>query len=184
VRYYRITVAPDVGQQWYPEEPVGPDGLSIDARTFVDCAPYDGPPLALRTRQRGRKFQINFGPFDMPVADVEFCKKLGELARNDLQIVAATIDGTEPACIVNVLTCCDCIDEARTVGTKWTAADRRPEKVGLYRMIVRLFVDPGCVGGSDVFRIRNWETPLIVSERVASSLTQREREGVHLIPVS
>jgi hypothetical protein len=184
VRYYRVQVAPDVGQQWFPNEPIGPDGVSVDARIFTDCTKYDGPPLVLRTRQSGRRFQINLGPFDMPIIDVDFGDKLVRLASNDLQLVAAKIDGKDLAYIVNVLTCCDCIDEARTIGTKWTPADSRPEKVGKYRMIVHLFVDPSRVGDSDVFRIRHWETPLIISERVASNLTERELDGVVLQPVT
>jgi hypothetical protein len=85
---------------------------------------------------------------------------------------------------LNVLTSCDCIDEARTVGDKWTMASGRPDKVGMYRMIVNLFIDPDRVGGAQILRIRNWATPLIVSERVVSAMTDPERDGVALIPVS
>jgi len=184
VLYYVVTVAPDVGEQWFSDEPIRDDGESVDARTFVDCATYEGPPLTLKTIQRGRRFPINFGPFDMPVVSVELGEKLLTLARRDLQLVAAKIDGTEPVSILNVLTCRDCVDESRTIGTKWTSLDRRPDKVGAYRMIVKLFIDPERVAGSNMFRIRTWETPLIISEHVSSNLTEQELEGVRLTPVS
>jgi len=184
IRYYVVTVAPDVGQQWFSEEPVQDGGTSLDARAFVDCARYDGPPLILKTIQHGRRFPINFGPFDMPVVTVELGERLRTLAGGDVQLVPARIDGVDSVRILNVLTCCSCIDESRTIGTKWMPDDGRPDKVGNYRMIIKLFIDVERTGGSHVLRIHDWQTPLIISEYVSTHLTRQELEGVRLMPVT
>jgi len=58
--------------------------------------------------------------------------------------------------VANVLPCVDCIDESRTVGEKWTESDGRPDKVGMYRTIVYLFVDPTRIA-HDIFRVQGWK---------------------------
>jgi len=138
----------------------------------------------LRTIQQGRRFAINFGPFDMPVVSVELGEKLRVLAGKDLQLVPARIDGVDAVRILTALKCCDCIDKSRTIGTKWMPTDGRPDKVGNYRMIIKLFIDPERTGGSHVLRIHDWQTPLIISDHVSTQLTRQELEGVRLTLVT
>ena len=45
------------------------------------------------------------------------------LAPSDIELFAATVDGNPSSEVMNVATRIPCIDEDRTVGEKWGAAD-------------------------------------------------------------
>jgi hypothetical protein len=109
---------------------------------------------------------------------------LKTLAGGDLGLVPARIDGVDSARILNVLTCCNCIDGSRTTGTKWTPDHGHPDRVGNYRMIIKLFIDAERTGASHILRIHDWQTPLIISEYLSQHLTRQELEGVRLTPVT
>ena len=92
--------------------------------------------------------------------------------------------GSESMRILNALRCGDFIDRSRTVGSKWEPSDGRPDKVGFYRMIARLFIDPTLAEGAHLFRLSGWKTPLIASEWLVSKLVPADLEGVALQPVT
>ena len=184
MRYFRVTVDPAIGTQWFPEEPVGEDGTVLDARLFTSCRPFSGSGVRLRTKQDGVMLPLNFGPFDIPVARRALAERIARLAPDDVQVVPATTDSGEACGIVNVLTCRDCIDELASVGTRWAPGDGRPDKVGQFRMITRLVVDAGKAGGAQVLRLTGWLTPLIVSEALLSNLDRRDLAGLALTVVT
>jgi hypothetical protein len=57
----------------------------------------------------------------------------------------------------------------------WRPEDERPDKLGKYRNVVGLKVDPARVGGANIFRPWGWIVVLLVSERVKLAL---EAEGI------
>jgi hypothetical protein len=188
VKYFRATIDPTTSAGWFPDEPRSVDGLIVDARTFLDCLPYDGPsPLVLPTLERGVRWPLTFGPFGMPVISQALGRPLRTLGGRDLQLIPARSSlesDVADVFIVNTLTCLDCIDESRTLGERWTSEDGRPDKVGAYRTIVHLFVDSECARGAQVFRLSGWRSPLIVSENIADLLRAHDENGLTLIAVT
>ncbi len=178
MRFFRLNVDASVGTQWFPTEPVAVGGQEVDARRFLSCNAYSGPPMSVRTKQPGRIFRLNFGPFDLPLATEALAEKLALQAPNDVEVIYVGTDCEAKLAIVNVLTCRDCIDESKTVGTRWTVTDGRPDKVGQYRMIVKLVIDSDRAQGVQLMRLTGWRTPLIASEQLLSRLDAQDLEGV------
>jgi hypothetical protein len=174
-----------VADLWFLGEPLGPDGSEIDARRFTESEPF-GPvaqPLVLPIAQAGRAARLTFAAFDMPVVDKALAESFALAAGDDIELVPAVAeDGTE-LMIANVLQRVDCLDESRTVGDKWTERDGRPDKVGEYRTIVRLFIDPSRAD-HEIFRVSGWEVALVVSDWFADVTGLTAIEGVRLQPVT
>ena len=81
-----------------------------------------------------------------------------------------------PYFILNTLRVIRCIDEARCVEVRYfTPEDGQPEKVGQYRVVSGMRIDPAKVEGARIFRPWGWTVALVVSEDLKQAL---EREGV------
>ena len=106
---------------------------------------------------------------------VSIFKHLGLL--DEVQFIPARVEGlSEPYFILNTLRIIRCIDDARCEEVLyWRPEDERPDKLGKYRNVVGLKVDPARVGGANIFRPWGWIVVLLVSERVKLAL---EAEGI------
>jgi hypothetical protein len=184
--YYRITFDPEVENMWFISKPVDPAGNTIDPRLFTSCKRY-GPTageLMLPVRVPGRKAQFSFGSFDMPVVTGEIGRKIQDFVSGEVELLPARTPDVPGLAILNVLTCVECIDEQRTVGSKWTEGDGRPDKTGKYRTIVHLYIDPAQVRGHHIFRVATWKIALIVSSALIEHAGLEALEGVRLTAVT
>jgi len=57
-----------------------------------------------------------------------------------------------------------------------------PERVGEYRVVERMRIDPGKVGGARVFRARGWLV-LVVSEDLKRVMEERGISGTRFVEV-
>jgi hypothetical protein len=182
--YFRLSFDPEKWPRWFPNEPRTPGGGEVDTWAFTTCKRYTGEePLTLSTNLPGPRSPITFGPFDILIVDTALGAKLAEVAPADVQLVPA-ITEEDDVFILNALRELDCIDEGRTVGERWMSGDGRPEKVGEYRSVVELFVDPDRATGAHVFRLVGWGIPLIVSAEIVAVLDREAVDGVRLTRVS
>ena len=106
---------------------------------------------------------------------VSLFERLG--LQKEVQFIPVEVEGqTEPYFIFNALQVIRCIDDARCEEVfYWQPEDNRPDKVGKYRNVRGLKVDPAKVGDADIFRPWGWVVVLIVSERVKLAM---ETEGI------
>jgi hypothetical protein len=133
--------------------------------------------------RRGRHTPFTLGPFDLPVVDGRVGRKLKNAAPDDLQLIPVLVGEVEAA-ILNVLTCVDCIDDEHTLADKWTAEDGRPDKVGSYRTVARLVIDPQRAAGVRVLRPAKWTLALVVSRDLLVVVDSGDLVGVTLVPVT
>jgi hypothetical protein len=183
MRYFRIIWDTSIADRWFPGEPLTRDGREVDARTFTRCELYQGEPLVLPTVESGPRMPFSFGPFDMPVVDERLGDKLHPSLGDEVQLVSVAAEG-EHAYILNALRCVDCIDEVRTIGEKWSEDAGRPDKIGEYRTVLTLFIDPERAGGAGLLRLQGWRSPLIVSDEVARLFDARDLVGIRLLAVT
>jgi hypothetical protein len=183
--YFRLLVDPAVTDLWFLGEPADDDGVVIDARRFTSCQPCDlgHRLLHLPVVQPGRPALFSFAAFDMPVVDRALRDSFESFAAGEIQVIPASVDGRNDLAIINVLPCVDCIDESRTIGEKWTETSSRPEKVGTYRTIVKLYLDPDKLT-NQIFRVAGWKIALIVSDSFVRSTSLASIEGLRLEPVT
>lgn len=178
--YYRLLADPAAISRWYLSSPIDPTGREIDPRTFTQGAPVGSqPPLSLPLRQAGDKVGFNFCDFDMVVTPSAINAELEGLVGPAIQRIPVSVENSIGGFdILNVCELVQCIDEARSLVTKWTAADGRPEKVGQFRMIAKLKIDPAAASGHHIFRAAGWPIALIVSENVKSLLEVKRVSGL------
>jgi hypothetical protein len=181
--YFRLSFDPERWPRWFPGEPRSEQGEEVDARTFTSCSRYTRGALVLPTDAAGPRSPITFGPFDLPVVDVSVGEKFFRLAGDDVQLVSAAVEDGN-VYILNALRSVECIDETRTMGETWSPEAGRPDKIGEYRTVLRLFIDPVRARGAHVFRPTGWHVALIVSSEMAARLDDRELGGTRLEPVT
>jgi len=133
--------------------------------------------LQVRIRAPGRPLDFSFAAFDVPVVSARAASLLTAVAPGDVQLLPVDIDSqAEPHFLVNVTRVVKCIDDQSSAEVQyWTAEDGEPERVGEYRAVHGMRIDPAKVGAARVFRPWGWTVALIVSEDVKEPL---ERAGV------
>ncbi|AKJ06863.1 hypothetical protein ATI61_105171 [Archangium gephyra] len=106
---------------------------------------------------------------------VSLFERLG--LQTETQFIPVEVEGhTEPWFILNALRVIRCIDDARSAEVfYWQPEDGRPEKLGEYKNVRGLKVDPTKAGDAHIFRPWGWKVVLIVSEYVKQAM---EAEGI------
>ena len=181
MKYFEV-VADDVRfrDRWFLDEPLDSDGNVIDARNLTDGVPYTGlRPVTVPIQQPGRHIAFTFAAFELPVVAASVGKIFNELCPADIQLFPVRIDSAADGYeILNIAVTADCIDERCSHIVKWSAEDGRPDKVGKYRTVGNLKIDPERVGNRQVFRVRGWEVALILTNRIREALSQFTELGV------
>ena len=114
---------------------------------------------------------------------VSLFERLG--LQKEVQFIPVEVEGqTEPWFILNALQVIRCIDDARCEEVfYWQPEDGRPEKLGGYKNVRGLKVDPEKIGGAHIFRPWGWKVVLIVSEHVKSAMEAEGITGIKFIEV-
>ncbi|SEN23976.1 hypothetical protein SAMN05444354_1352 [Stigmatella aurantiaca] len=133
--------------------------------------------LKLRIRSPGKPLDFSFAAFDVPVVSARVASLLTAEAPGDVQLLPVDIDSqAEPYFLVNVIRAVRCIDDRASAEVQhWTEEDGEPDRVGEYRAVHGMRIDPAKVGDAKVFRPWGWTVALIVSEDIKEAL---ERAGV------
>lgn len=184
--YFRIDADRNARDRWFLGSPINARGEECDPRVFVEGkVQLIGGGLTLPLRRNGRPVDFNLGDFDMPVLGADIIDKLTNLV--DLRVQRIPVGIAESMSrfdILNVLDVVECIDDVKSVYTRWHENDGRPEKTGQYRMIVDLRIDPERARGHHLFRPKEWDVALIVSDRMKNALEELEVTGLEYQLVS
>ena len=167
------------GDRWFLRAPLDANSKEVDPRTFTSgVRSTSSGVLTIPVRQWGTPMDFTLADFSMPVVRKYVGDVLEQVAPGDLQrIPARVVSRPEDYEVLNVISVVNCLDEARSEVSRWTQEDGRPEKVGQYRMVTNLHVDPRRVGKAQVFRIDGWKVALIISEFVRDALIGRKITG-------
>ena len=178
--FYELLADPDALPRWYLKSPLGPSGSEVDPRLFTQGVPVDPqPPLRLPVRQNGNEVGFNFCDFDMVVTPARVNAELEALIGVAIQRIPVTVDArTTEYEILNVCDLVPCFDESRSVFTKWTDDDGRPDKIGRLRMVAKLKIDPALADGHHLFRVAGWPLALVASQEMKSFFEAKGLSGV------
>jgi hypothetical protein len=184
--FFRIVVNPALQDAWFPDEPLTQDGQEIDAREFIAGKPYHGPrPWRVPLASVGRRTDFTLAAFDMPIVGQCLGDELEQAAPGAVQRFPVAIDSVASGYeILNICCTVECLDEHRSDTMRWEQHDGRPEKVGEYRMVADLTIDPLRAEGYEMFRLRGWEIALVVSDRIRRVLLGGFDLGIAFRPVS
>ena len=177
-RFYRLRADATAVSRWHLKAPVDSSGREVDPRAFTQGALVPcQPPLELPVRRAGDRVDFNLCDFDM-VLPAAANIALQALVGPAIQRFPVTVEGQQQFEILNVCNLVQCIDESQSSFTKWTDSDGRPEKVGQFRMIVHLKIDPVAAKRCDIFRVAGWHMALIVSDKVRQLFESANVSGI------
>ena len=143
-------------------------GLSLDLKGTPRFAQY----------HPGHALDFSLAGVGVPVVHGRVAAVFERLGlQQQVQLFPAQVEGqAEPYFILNVLRIIRCIDDARCEEVLyWKPEDGRPEKVGQYRNVAGMRIDPTQVGNAHIFRPWGWRVALIVSEHLKQAM---EAEGI------
>jgi hypothetical protein len=92
--------------------------------------------------------------------------------------------GLPSAFLLNTLRAIRCIDDAHCAEVAyWQPEDHQPEKLGRYRVVSGLRIDPEKVGDARIFRAWGWSIALIVSEDLKQAIEAAGFTGTWFVEV-
>ncbi|MCY1083455.1 imm11 family protein [Archangium lansingense] len=114
---------------------------------------------------------------------VSLFERLG--LQKEVQFIPVEVEGqTQPWFILNALQVIRCVDDARCDEVfYWGPEDGEPDRVGEYRNVRGLKVDPAKIGRAHIFRPWGWLVVLIVSEHVKSAMEAEGITGIKFLEV-
>lgn len=131
----------------------------------------------------GNPLDFSLAAFSIPVVHARVVELFERMHVDAVQFIPARIEGLpEPWYILNALQIIRCIDDARSEEVQyWRPEDNRPDKVGQYRAVHGLRIDPAKVGDARVFRTWGWRVVLIVSEDLKVAMEAAGLTGARFI---
>jgi len=114
----------------------------------------------------------------MPVMRTEIANRFKNFISSDIQRIPVLINGTDGFEILNCLTVVDAINEDKSSLKKIDSNDDAFKRGQRYSYIVDLVINSMNVTGLRIFRLRNWELPLIVNEEFKNAIVRGEVTGL------
>nr|WP_095992137.1 DUF1629 domain-containing protein [Cystobacter fuscus] len=142
-------------------------------------------PIRMRVMPNGTALEFSRA-FGIPIVHrrvVALFERLG--LQREVQFIPVEIDGqSEPFFLLNALHIIRCIDDARCDEVFYRGPeDGEPDRVGHYKNVRGLKVDPARVGDANIFRPWGWTVVLIVSERVKLAMDEEGITGTYFVEV-
>jgi hypothetical protein len=174
-RYFRLSDDVYIPGRWELGAPTDPRGREIDDPwQFADGKPVSiEGRLKLPIKRPGKPLDFSLAGIGVtPIVHARVASLLAELAPSDVQLIPVEIDSqTDPYCILVATHRIRCIDdEASEEVEYWMPEDGQPEKVGEYRNVAGMRIDPTRVGNTRLFRTWGWPIALVVSDELKAAM--------------
>lgn len=183
--YYEILDDMEVPGRWVLGDPQGGTDW-VDPSQFIDGKPVSiAIPLKFEVIHPGRPLDFSTGTMAVPVVTQRAADVLASVCGPQVQLIEVAVEGHPgPYFIANATRHADCVDEQRSRGVEhWTEEDGRPDRIGEYRSIFKLYIDPNHTNGLDFFRVARYTLALIVSERLKRAMEEAKLLGPKFNPV-
>ncbi len=150
----------------------------------VPKALADKRKLEISVRKKGHPLDFTFADFDVPVIN----SAVLSLIRSDsVDVIPVELNGVIKQLTYYVLLLkveVECIDETLSEFLKFDNHDLvRPDKVGSYRAFQKMIINPDLVNGLDIFRVKGFNSAIIISESLRKQFLDKNVSGVRFLPV-
>jgi hypothetical protein len=187
-RYFELIEDMSSPERWVLGNTLDAQGKEVEERLYLNEEPtrFDGR-LRVPILHPGSPLDFSCADGgDFPVVIEKIASTLAELAPDDVQLYPAEVDSrSEPYFLVNVARLVKCIDEAACAEVRyWEPDDGRPDKLGQYRAVYGMRIDPAKVGDAKVFRPWGYPSALLVAEEVKEALERTGASGLEFREVT
>jgi hypothetical protein len=185
-KYYDLLDDTRFPGRWQLASPLDDGGSEIDPWQFkkgtaleLGCVPRF--PLDIS----GSPLDFSWAAFSIPVVHERFTRLFKQLHVEGVQFIPTRVDGQpEPWYILNALRIIRCIDDARSQEVQyWKPEDNRPDKLGEYRAVYGMRIDPTKVENARIFRPWGWRVALVISEDLKQALEAAGISGTRFVEV-
>ncbi|KFA89945.1 hypothetical protein Q664_31350 [Archangium violaceum Cb vi76] len=151
----------------------------------LDVTDIDGSPTFRIAQPAGSPLDFNISGLGIPVIPERVVRIFERLGTKDVQFLPARVTSlAEPWFILNVTRVVRCIDDARCSEVMyWKPEDGQPKKVGTYRAVYDMRIDPTKTEGARIFRTWGWLVAIVVSQDIKEALEQEHISGAKFIEV-
>lgn len=185
-RYYELDDDRYHPGRWHLRSPVDEHGQKINPWQF-DAGQWLAPQGTIRfpVRPDGVELDFSWAAFSILVVTRRFVRLFERLGIQEVQFLPVQVENhAGPYFILNTLRTVRCIDEARCAEVRhYKPEDGQPEKVGEYKDVRGLRIDPTKVGDARIFRPWGWSLALIVSEDLKQALEHEGLTGTRFVEV-
>ena len=185
-RYYELQDDMRIANRWHLRSPVDERGQDINPWQFDEGGRLE-PQGIIRfpVKPDGVTLDFTLGSFSIPVVHERVVQIFERLGLQEVQFLPVQVEGHPgPYFILNALRILRCIDDARCEEVRhWKPEHGEPEKVGQYRSVAGLRIDPTKAEGARVFRPWGWSIALLVSEDVKDALEREHITGTRFTEV-
>jgi hypothetical protein len=176
--YFELYSNMRIPGRWVLKSPVDEHGEEVDPWQFTESRVLEiQSKLWLPVSHPGRELDFSLTGLGVVVVHGRVVSLFERLGIRDVQFFPAQVEGHGgPYFILNTLRLIRCIDDARCEEVRyWKPENGQPEKVGEYRVVAGMRIDPTKVGDARIFRPWGWPVALIVSEDLKQAM---EAEGI------
>jgi len=176
MRYFKLFDDMRIHDRWELDSPIDKLGQEIWHGQFSQGIPLEiQTPAHIPLYAHGRALDYTTTALGIPVVHAKVKEIFERLGMQDhLQFFPATIEGqVDSYFLLNALRVIRCIDDTRCEAVfYYTEEDDEPERVGEYRNVRGMRIDPSQVGDTHFFRPWGWQITIIISERVKQALEE------------
>lgn len=181
MRYYRIGGSLDESFKWI-SVPLAPDGSEIDVWQFSQCQRLNAlVPITFSVKAKGQQPDFAVTTYSIPLASEKCLRLIQELAGPSIEVIPVDLQDGGKMFVVNILSCVDCLDRQQSRIEYFPSGFPDQRKAHKPRMIVDLRIDKKLVQGEHIFRIKDWELPIIVSEDLVQQFDRHSLLGYIIV---
>ena len=177
-KHYELTDDMRIPSRWHLRTPIDEHGQKLNPWQFTEGRWLEPRGLIrFPVRPDGVTLDFTLDAFSNPVVHGRVVQLFEQLGIQEVQFLPVQVDGhAGPYFILNALRILRCIDDARCAEVKYfTPEDGQPEKIGEYKYVRGMRIDPAKTEGARVLRPWGWTLSLILSEDLKQAL---EAEGI------
>lgn len=187
MRYFELSDDMRIHDRWELGSPLDRNGQEVWHGQFSQGVPLEFPaPASVPLYRPGRALDYTTTALGIPVVHAKVRDLFERLhLQEQVQFFHADLEGQPDSYfLVNVLRVIRCIDDARCEAVfYYTQEDEEPERLGEYRNVRRLRIDPSVVGDAHIFRPWGWQLTIIISERVKDAMEEAGLTGTRFTEV-
>ncbi|OJT16815.1 hypothetical protein BO221_47790 [Archangium sp. Cb G35] len=186
-KHYELTDDMSIPSRWHLRTPIDEHGQKHNPWQFTEGRWLE-PQRIIRfpVRPDGVTLDFTLDSFSIPVVHGRVVQLFERMdLQHEVQFIPVQVENhAGPYFILNALSILRCIDDARCTEVRYfKPEDGQPEKVGEYKYLRGMHIDPAKTQGARVFRPWGWTLSLIVSEDLKQALEQEGLTGTRFIEV-
>jgi hypothetical protein len=180
-RYFDLTDDVYISGRWDLGRPLDEQGQKMEDWLFTK-----GEPAAIKGRPRiplrggdGEALDFSEAGIGVPLVSARVAAVFAELAPKDVQLIPVDVEAhAKPFYILVCTRLVKCIDDEASEEVRyWRPEHGQPARVGEYRSVSGMRIDPSKVGEARVLRPWGWDGVLIVSEAIKEALERMGATG-------